>query len=128
MGSLVGLRMEFHRIDDTTTTVDLHGELDAYTSPRAKETLRSLLDEGCRHVILNFRCLDFIDSTGLSVLISTVRRAHEYGGSMRIASPSHHMRRIFEITRLTYAFPIDASTEESLASIRQEIEEQRAAA
>ena len=128
MGSLVGLRMELQRVDDITATVEFHGELDSYTSPRAKETLIALLDEGRRHLILNLRCLDFIDSTGLSVLIGAVRRTRERGGSVRMVSPTHHVRRIFEITRLNTAFPIDASNEEALAMLQQEIGDQRAAA
>jgi len=128
MSHLVGLRLEQHRIDDSTAIIDFHGELDNYTASRAKETLRAWLDEGYLHLILNLRCLDFIDSTGLSVLISTVRRAHELHGTIRMVSPVYHVRRIFEITRLTLAFPIDASSEEALASIRRATAQQQAAA
>lgn len=120
MGSLVGLRMDVHRIDEKTVVVDFHGELDTFTAPRAKETMHSLLDEGCLHLILNLHWMDFIDSTGLSVLISTVRRARECGGAVRMVSPVHHVRRIFEITRLTYVFPIDASAEDALARVKLE--------
>jgi anti-sigma B factor antagonist len=119
MGNLVGLHMELRRIDDATTVVDLNGELDAYTAARAKDTMRNLLEGGCRHLILNLRRMDFIDSTGLGVLVSTFRRAREQGSTVRLVSPVHHVRRLFEITRLTYAFPIDASEEEALSNLHR---------
>jgi len=119
MGSLVGLRMESERIDDSTAIVELHGELDTFTATRAKTAMRSLIGEGYHHLVLNLHWLDFIDSTGLSVLIGALRDARETGGSIRLVSPLHHVRRILEITRLTYAFPIDASTQAALMEIRR---------
>jgi len=120
MGSLVGLRMESERIDDSTVVIDLRGELDTFTAPSAKTAIRSLIAEGARHLVLNLHWLDFIDSTGLSVLIGALRDAHGNGGSIRLVAPVHHVRRIFEITRLTYAFPIDISIESALLEIRRE--------
>jgi len=120
MGSLVGLRMESERIDNATVVVDLRGELDTFTAARAKSAMRSLATEGYRHLVLNLHWLDFIDSTGLSVLIGALRDARELGGSIRLVAPVHHIRKIFEITRLTYAFPIDASIEDALFELRRE--------
>jgi len=117
MGNLVGLRSELRKVDDLTTVVDLHGELDTHTAPRARTAMLSLLDEGCRHLILNLRWMDFIDSTGLSVLMGALRNVRELGGSIRLVAPVYHVRRIFEVTRLTYAFPIDATEKESLAQV-----------
>jgi len=119
MGSLVGLRMESERIDDATVIVELHGELDTFTEARAKTAIRSLIAEGYRHLILNLHWLNFIDSTGLSVLIGALRDAREASGSIRLVAPVHHIRRILEITRLTYAFPIDATTAAALLEIRR---------
>ncbi len=117
MGSLLGLRIAQRRIDEQTVVVDLHGELDAFTATRARETLLALIQAGCQHLVLNLQGMEFIDSTGLSVLIGAQRRAREQGGVIRLVSPVRHVRRLFEITRLTLAFPIDMSVTESLNQI-----------
>jgi anti-sigma B factor antagonist len=50
--------------------------------------------------------LDFIDSTGLTVLIAAVKRLRELGGDITLRSPSPRTLRVFEITGLTQVFAI----------------------
>ena len=93
--------------------VEIHGEMDIDAAPRAKEIMLGLLGEGYRNLIVNLRKTDYIDSTGLGMLIGILRRAREHGGAIRLVAPPNHVRRLFEITRLTYSLPIDASEEDA---------------
>lgn len=120
MGSLMGLRIEQQRVDDFTAILELHGELDAFTAIRARDVMIDLVRQGCVQLVLNLRGMEFIDSTGLSVLIGTLRRAREQGGGIRLVAPVRHVRRLFEITRLTLALPIDATNEIALAHLQHD--------
>ncbi|HEY3376205.1 MAG TPA: STAS domain-containing protein [Armatimonadota bacterium] len=119
--------IETRQVDEGTAIVVFAGEMDLYTSPRAKETLTGLLAQGFRYLIINLHQAEYLDSTGLGTLIGALRRAREHGGSVRIVAPSHTVRRLFEMTRLTNAFPIDATEQDALAHLHDAIVHQQAA-
>ena len=108
-----GLKIQTRQLDDATVIIELNGEMDIYTTARVKELMAQLLEKGCRNLIINLHHVDYLDSTGLGMLIGTLRRAREYGGCLRLVAPRSHVRRLLEITHLTFAFPIDATEQEA---------------
>jgi anti-sigma B factor antagonist len=91
--------------------VELTGELDLATAPRLRDRLASLSEDGQDRTILDLTHLDFIDSTGLSVLAMAYTRAQSSGGAMLVRNPSSAVMRIFEITGLASVFTIVADDE-----------------
>ena len=91
---------------DGRAVVALAGELDLATAPQLRERLALLSDAGKNQVTLDLTHLDFIDSTGLSVLVMVFNRAQAAEGSMIIRNPSLSVMRIFEITGLASVFTI----------------------
>ncbi|GAA3093790.1 hypothetical protein GCM10017600_79980 [Streptosporangium carneum] len=69
-----------------------------------------------RHVriIIDTTELDFCDSTGVWTLLTTLRRAYEQSGWLRLAGVHGVLGRLLELTRLAEAFPIDRDVDESL--------------
>lgn len=86
--------------------VAVAGELDLATAPQLRERLALLSEAGKNQVTLDLTHLDFIDSTGLSVLVMVFNRAQAAGGSIVIRNPSMSVMRIFEITGLASVFTI----------------------
>jgi anti-sigma B factor antagonist len=86
--------------------VAVAGELDLATAPQLRERLALLSEAGKNQVTLDLTHLDFIDSTGLSVLVMVFNRAQAAEGSMVIRNPSMSVMRIFEITGLASVFTI----------------------
>jgi anti-anti-sigma factor len=109
--------MQTRRIDADTAVVALQGELDIYTTPRAKELLLRLLDDGCRYLIVNLREAAYLDSTALGALLGTLRRARERGGGLHLVAPTRAVHRLLEITRLTMAFPIYDTEHEAITIV-----------
>jgi anti-sigma B factor antagonist len=89
------------RREDTHAVVLLSGELDASTAGQLYEQLAELTREGVVHVDLDLAGLEFMDSTGLSVVIAEHKRTSASGGELVILSPQSQVRRMFEITGLT---------------------------
>lgn len=104
----LGIRTEQ---DGSICTVTLEGEVDVYTAPGLKEQLVALLDGGCISMIIDLEKVAFIDSSGLGVLVSALRRAREKDGVVRIVCTRDGVLKIFRITGLDKVFPIfsDAS-------------------
>ncbi len=80
--------------------VILTGELDASTAGGLYEELAKLSREGVVHVALDLRALEFIDSTGISVIIAEHKRTASADGELIILTPHHNVRRVFEIAGL----------------------------
>ena len=86
--------------------VRLLGELDMSTAPQLRDELLRLVSGGATMVTVDLSELAFVDSTGLSVLITGLKRLRKQGGEMALRSPTPGTRRVLEITGLTEVFPI----------------------
>ena len=94
----------------------LSGELDASTAGGLYEELAQISRDGIVHVALDLKDLEFIDSTGISVLIAEHKRTASAGGELIILTPHHHVRRVFEVAGLMdvlNVLPPDAGAESS---------------
>jgi anti-sigma B factor antagonist len=91
----------------------LKGELDVYSAPRLKQDLNTRIDSGCTKLILNMEGVGFVDSSGLGVLVSALRRAREHDGGVRIVCTKENILKIFRITGLDKVFPIFSDSEEA---------------
>jgi anti-sigma B factor antagonist len=91
---------------DKAHEVRLLGELDLATAGLLRDELARLAADGATQVTLDLAELVFIDSTGLSVLISALKRLRDQGGDMALRSPTPGTRKVLEITGLTEVFSI----------------------
>lgn len=99
--------------DGDNCTISLKGEVDVYTSPSFKERLVKTIDEGCSRIVVDLEGVDFIDSSGLGVLVSGLRRVKENGGSIRLICTREPILKVFRITGLDRVFPIFGSIDEA---------------
>ncbi len=102
--------MEFKVLKSDSTgkipVLDVHGEIDVYTSPKLKEKIMEIFEEGTFTFAVNLTDVSYIDSTGLGVLIGGLRRAREKEGQLYIVFSSPRIKRIFEITGLDKTFAV----------------------
>lgn len=78
----------------------LVGDVDAHTAPRLDESLVSLL-RSTPTVTIDLAGVDFMDSSGLRVLITATESARADGGDVVLADPTDLVRRLFSISGLT---------------------------
>jgi anti-anti-sigma factor len=93
------LSPEVRRAENYALVV-LSGELDTSTAGQLYEQLAELTRDGVIHVALDLSGLEFMDSTGLSVIIAEHKRTNASGGELVILSPQSPVRRLFDITGL----------------------------
>jgi anti-sigma B factor antagonist len=97
----------------TQCEITLRGEVDVYTAPKLKEALVSAIEGGCANVVVDLDGISFIDSSGLGVLVSALRRARERDGAVRIVCTRENILKIFRITGLDKVFPVFADAAEA---------------
>lgn len=120
MSPLPRFQLQIRRVNDQAAIVEIHGDMDMQSSPQAKAAMLELLEQGCRHLLINLQHAEYLDSTALGAFVGLLKRAREHGGDVRLVSPSSRVRRLLEITRLTFAFHIYASENEALERLPQE--------
>ncbi len=86
------------RFEDNLPVVEVRGEVDLYTGPRLWERLSGVIDSGHRRVALDLAGVDFMDSTGISVMVMALRRMRAEGGELVVRSPSRATFKLLELT------------------------------
>ncbi|NLY72951.1 MAG: STAS domain-containing protein [Tissierellia bacterium] len=80
--------------------VKIIGEVDINTSTEVKEKLESILEEKQKSMIINAEELDYIDSTGLGMLIGIVKKLKQQDLELVLAKPQDSILKLFRITGL----------------------------
>jgi anti-sigma B factor antagonist len=102
---------------ENVTIVDLEGEIDIYSATEFKELLLASIDGGARRIVIDATKVSFIDSSGLSVLVTGVRRLGPLGGSLAVAC-DEKIGHILEITALDKAMVVRPSLDGALRAVR----------
>ena len=90
------------------------GDLDLTTAPRLREQIVQVVVAGQPRVILDLQAVDFVDSTGLGVIVGLLKRTRSHGGDLRLVSTRAGLRQVLELTALDQALPLAATVEEAL--------------
>ena len=101
--------MEFDILQEQRGDLPLlrvRGELDIYTAPRLKETVLAALNGGARSLAIDLSAVEFLDSTGLQVLMSAKKRTAERGGDVYLMGVGGQVRRVFNLLSLERIFKI----------------------
>jgi anti-sigma B factor antagonist len=104
------------RAEGGRTVVEVAGEIDVYTAPKLREQLADLVDAGRNDIVVDMRGVEFLDSTGLGVLVGGLKRIRQNDGSMQLVCTQERILKIFRITGLTKVFPIHDSVATAVAA------------
>jgi anti-sigma B factor antagonist len=117
---LSDLRITDHDLGGDVHLVELEGQIDLYSAPAFKEHVLGAVESGKRRLVVDLSGVEFMDSTGLSVLVGAWKRVRPDGGSVTIVSQREDVRRLFELVGLDYAFAICARREDAVEIARAE--------
>ncbi len=104
-------------LDDDTRVIAAAGEIHVSTAPALAEQLTAALQAGRTRIVLDFTEVEFIDSTGLSVLLNALRRLARRDGALSLVCTNPTVLRLFEITRLDATFDIVQTRDQALAHV-----------
>ena len=96
------------------TIIECGGELDIATVSRLRELFADLIADGHHHLVVDLQGVEFLDSTGLGVLIGGLKRVDPHDGSFQLVCTQDRVLKIFHITGLTNVFTIHASVKDAL--------------
>ncbi|MGQ0678323.1 MAG: STAS domain-containing protein [Actinomycetota bacterium] len=83
------------------TVIYVSGELDFHTAPELRKQILAAFNDGAQCVVLDLGQLEFIDSSGLSVIVAGFKRFKERGGELRLRALTDRTRKVLEISGLS---------------------------
>ena len=87
--------------------VELKGELDVSTAEEFKSKLYGMTEDKVADIKINLEGLDYIDSTGLGVMVGVLKRLKVNNKGIYLSNPKSNVRKIFEITGLDKIFNLE---------------------
>jgi anti-sigma B factor antagonist len=104
------------RPEGDRTVVEVGGEIDVYTAPQLRGALNDAVADGARHLVVDMTGTEFLDSTGLGVLVGGLKRVRTMDGDLELVCSSEKILKVFRITGLTKVFTIHASLADALGT------------
>ncbi|MBN2878551.1 MAG: STAS domain-containing protein [Clostridia bacterium] len=86
--------------------INIDSDMDLYSVPKLKELMLGCINEQKANFKLDCTNMDYIDSTGLGVLVSINKHIKVYDGVVTIVGLKEHIKKIFTITGLDTVFNI----------------------
>ncbi len=96
--------------------VSVDGQLIVANRNELKDKVLKALEDGESKVVLDFLSTEYIDSSGLGVLVSVSKKIREAGGELRLAGLNEDLRMLFELTKLDTLFKICDTSDEAVQS------------
>ncbi len=101
-------------INDKVNAIDIGGELTSFAEDELNEAINQANSEDIICILLNFRDLTYMNSSGIGLLVTTLIRLGRQEKRLVAVDLREHFRQIFELTKLSEAIHLYDTEEEAL--------------
>ena len=109
--------MQVRSAGERASVIDIDGELTGATEAALMDAYQQASGPQTRAIVLNFSPLEYMNSTGIGLLVTLLVRAQRQGQRMLAYGLSEHYRQILSLTRLDEAIGIVESEADALAAV-----------
>ena len=102
----MSLEIKYNLTSENNIEIKPVGEVDIYTSPELKNKIFQLIEEKNQDILINGEGLDYIDSTGLGVLMGIYKKLQEKSLNIKVINLKPNIYKLFDITGLNKVFNI----------------------
>lgn len=111
------MEMDSRKAGDVLVVRLLVKRIDAATAMDFKGMMVDCINNGNLKIVLDLSAVDFVDSTGLGMIVATLKTLGS-DGVMAICSPTEVVRSLFTLTRMNKLFDIVPTVEEAIAKVK----------
>ncbi len=109
--------MDVRKVNDKVSVIDIKGELTAFAEGVLMQAYNQASDGRVRAIVLNFEGLEYMNSSGIGLLVTLLIRVNREKQRLLTYGLSEHYRNIFQITRLDDAITIYDSEEAAVQAV-----------
>lgn len=99
-----------------TSVCYISGEVDINTAPQIKKVFDKMLAAKKPKILINFKEVSYIDSSGLATLVEMLKNIRNYDGKLKLSNLSPKIKSLFEITKLEKLFDITADEKDAMGN------------
>jgi len=111
------MNLTTRRLDGLTTVFDISGEVTSAAESQLTEAYNQATSAGTKNIILNFSALEYMNSSGIGLLVTLLIRAQRQNQRLLAYGLNQHYEKIFELTRLDEAIGIFQGEKEVISAI-----------
>jgi len=115
--SKMNLTANVRKANSTACIVDINGEINAQSESTLMEAYNQASLNGIRSIILNFSELEYMNSSGIGLLVTLLIRVKRQNQRLLAYGLSDHYHQIFELTRLNEAIGLYNNEMEALSAV-----------
>jgi anti-sigma B factor antagonist len=108
------VQMAVRKTGSSTCVFDIQGEINASAEPVLMDAYNQACAQGARTILLNFSDLDYMNSSGIGLLVTLLIRVRRQNQRLSAFGLNEHYKQIFELTRLNEAITIYADEADAL--------------
>lgn len=113
----MGLQTTFV-VKENVLIVRFKGELDHHEAENIREKWQTkMYHHPIKHVVINLEALEFMDSSGLGVILGRYKEVLQLGGEMVVCSPTPSVKRLFEMSGLFKIVRLEESEQYALSTL-----------
>lgn len=111
--------VRIEELEDGIRALAVHGELDMDTAPELERGLEQALSESETSIMLDLSACEFIDSTGIALIVRTWQQIEEEEGrKLVLCCNNHQVRRLLKITGVEGSISMHEQRDAALAELR----------
>lgn len=96
------------------TIVSMEGKIDSSSSVEVEKRINVLIERGSKYLIINFSSIDYISSSGLRVMLSSLKRLRKVQGDLKLSCMQPSVRQVFNMAGFTQIFELYEKEEEAV--------------
>jgi anti-sigma B factor antagonist len=108
--------MKVRKASESVSIVDIQGEVNSFAENALMDAYTQATSSNARTIILNFSGLEYMNSSGIGLLVTLLIRANRQKQRLVTFGLSEHYQKIFELTRLNEAISIYNTEAEALTA------------
>jgi anti-sigma B factor antagonist len=108
------VKMDVRKVSEKVSVIDIKGELTAFAEGVLMDAYGQASDGRVRAIVLNFEGLEYMNSSGIGLLVTLLIRVNREKQRLLTYGLSEHYQNIFQITRLDDAITIYDSEQEAI--------------
>lgn len=107
------------RYEHGVLVINLQGELDHHAVEQIRDNIESQLEQNnYQGLVMSFRNIDFMDSSGLGLILGRLRTVSQHGGQMALCEVSNPLKKLFEMSGLLKVLPVYDAEEDAIQAVK----------
>ena len=102
--------------------IEVTGEVTGFAEKVLMDAYRQVVDKGCIKIIMNFKDMEYMNSSGIGLLVTLMIRASRNDYQLAAVELRSHFRRVFGLTRLQEVMPVYDSEAEAIRAMQEQEE------